>query len=76
MSKTRNSYSIEFKKEAAQQYINGDESLRKVCARLGIADDRTLRDWVGKVQRGESLEDGRGKGDHPRREQIERVPDL
>ena len=34
---------------------------RKLAKELGLKDKKTLRGWVAKVQRGESLEDGRGK---------------
>jgi len=62
-----NNYSKALKEKAVEMYLNGDKSSQKICDELGIADRRTLRDWVGKIQRGESLDDGRGKHDSPRR---------
>lgn len=63
----RITYSAEFKEKAVRLYLEGEESYRALAERLGIPDKKTLRTWVGKVQRGESLEDGRGKHHAARR---------
>lgn len=54
-------YSKEFKEEAVQQYLAGDQSYQSLSEELGIRDKKQLRTWVAKVRRGESLEDMRGK---------------
>jgi len=54
-------YSQEFKEMAAKCYLEGGKSYRILIEELGIKDSRTLRSWVGKYQRGESLDDGRGR---------------
>lgn len=60
-NRTNNDYSVEFKKKAVQLYLKGGRGYRKLAKELGLKDKKTLRGWVAKVQRGESLEDGRGK---------------
>lgn len=67
MSKKRknNTYSKEFKEEAVRLYLEGNESYQSLSERLGLRDKKQLRNWVAKVQRGESLEDGRGKHSNP-----------
>jgi transposase-like protein len=55
-----NTYSQEFKEKAVQRYLNGEDSYRGLCAKLGIRDTKQLRNWVAKTQRGESLDDMRG----------------
>ena len=54
-------YSKEFKEEAVRLYLEGAEGYKKLTKRLGLTSTARLRDWVAKAQRGESLEDGRGK---------------
>jgi len=54
-------YSKEFKEMAAKLYLEGEKSYKTLIDELGIKDTKTLRSWVGKYQRGESLEEGRGK---------------
>lgn len=54
-------YSQEFKEEAVRLYIEGEGGYKKIAAQLGLKDTKTLRNWVKKVQQGESLEDMRGK---------------
>lgn len=63
----RVTYSAVFKEEAARLYLEGKGSYRQLCEELGIKDKRQLRDWVAKVERGESLEDMRGKSASPRK---------
>ncbi|MDL2210614.1 helix-turn-helix domain-containing protein [Desulfovibrio sp. OttesenSCG-928-O18] len=58
-------YPVPFKEEAVRLYLEGHGSYRQLCEQLGIKDKRQLRNWVAKVQRGESLEDRRGKSDSP-----------
>lgn len=68
MSKRKNkNYSEEFKREAVDLYLNGDKSSQEICNELGIVCRKTLRTWVTKIQRNESLKDGRGKTISPRR---------
>jgi len=61
------SYSVAFKEEAVRLYLEGHGSYRQLCQELGIKDKRQLRNWVAKVERGESLEDRRGKHESPHR---------
>jgi len=61
----RTTYSPAFKEEAVRLYLEGGRSYRQLAKELGLKDKVTLRDWVTKVQRGETLEDGRGKSDNP-----------
>ncbi len=61
----RVTYSKEFKAEAVQLYLEGGRSYQQLADELGLKDKKTLRRWVMKVQRGESLEDGRGKATGP-----------
>ena len=49
-------YSKEFKEEAVRLYLEGKAGYQKLCEELGIKDTKSLRLWVSKVQRGESLE--------------------
>ena len=56
-----NTYSPAFKEEAVRLYFEGGRSYQQLTDELGLKDKKTLRSWVAKVQRGESLEDGRGK---------------
>ena len=60
-NRKNNSYSSEFKKEAVQRYLAGDQSYQSLSEELGIRDKKQLRTWVAKVKRGETLEDMRGK---------------
>lgn len=57
-------YSKEFKEEAVLLYLEGSEGYEPLAERLGLKDSKQLRNWVKKVNRGESLEDGRGKTSH------------
>ncbi|MDR1126102.1 MAG: transposase, partial [Deltaproteobacteria bacterium] len=61
----RITYSPAFKVEAVRRYLEGGRGYRQICEELGIKDKKTLRQWVAKVNNGESLEDGRGKSDSP-----------
>ena len=54
-------YPPAFKEEAVRLYLEGGRSYQQLADELGLKDKKTLRSWVAKVQRGESLEDGRGK---------------
>ena len=54
-------YTAAFKEEAVRLYLEGGGSYRQICAQLGIKDKRQLRNWVAIVERGEVLEDSRGK---------------
>ena len=60
----RTTYSSAFKEEAVKLFLKGGRSYRQLCEELGIKDKKTLREWVAKVNSGESLEDGRGKSSH------------
>jgi transposase-like protein len=62
----RVTYSKEFKEEAVRLYLEGKGSYRQLCGQFGIKDKKSLRSWVAKVERGESLEEGRGKATHSR----------
>ena len=57
----RVTYSKEFKEIAAELYLEGKKSYKTLIGELGIKDTKTLRSWVAKYQRGESLEEGREK---------------
>lgn len=57
----RTTYSPAFKEEAVRLYLEGGRSYKQLTDELGLKDKKTLRSWVAKVMRGESLEDGRGK---------------
>ena len=57
----RTTYSPAFKEEAVKLFLKGGRSYRQLCEELGIKDKKTLRQWVAKINSGESLEDGRGK---------------
>jgi transposase-like protein len=63
----QNSYSPAFKEEAVRLYLEGGRSYQQLTDELGLKDKKTLRTWVAKVQRGESLEDGRGKHHNSRK---------
>lgn len=39
-------YSAELKMQAVQSYLNGEGSLRKICKRYRILDNRQLRNWI------------------------------
>ena len=39
-------YSRELKIQAVQSYQNGEGSLRAVCKKYGIKDNKTLREWI------------------------------
>lgn len=54
-------YSTEFKEEAVKRYLEGEVGYQKLCKELGIKDTKSLRLWVNKVQRGESLENKKRK---------------
>ncbi len=54
-------YSKEFKEEAVRLYLEGRSSYRDLCEQLGIKGKKSLRSWVAKVARGESLDEGRGR---------------
>ena len=56
-----NTYSKEFKEKAVQLYLEGGESYQSLSEKLGLRDRKQLRNWVAKVQRGETLDDMRGK---------------
>lgn len=60
-------YPQEFKEDAVRQYLEGGKSYRQLIEELGIKDTKTLRTWVSKVRKGESLEEGRGKAPSSRR---------
>ena len=60
-------YPQEFKEDAVRQYLQGGKSYRQLTEELGIKDAKTLRSWVSKVRKGESLEEGRGKAKGTRR---------
>ena len=66
-TRKRTTYTPAFKEEAVRLYLEGERSYRQLCVALGIKDKRQLRDWVAKVERGESLEDMRGKAKSPRK---------
>jgi len=54
-------YSEEFKVEAVRRYLEGDKGYRALAKELGIKDSKTLRSWVAKYERGESLAETRGR---------------
>lgn len=54
-------YSKEFKEAAGKIYLEGNKGYQQLTNELGLKDKKTLRTWVAKFQRGESLEDGRGR---------------
>ena len=60
----RTTYSPAFKEAAVKLFLKGGRSYRQLCEELGIKDKKTLRQWVAKINSGESLEDGRGKSSH------------
>ena len=63
----KTTYSLAFKEEAVKLFLKGGRSYRQICEELGIKDKKTLRQWVAKINAGESLEDGRGKSSHAER---------
>ena len=63
----KTTYSSTFKEEAVRLFLQGGSSYRQLCEELGIKDKKSLREWVAKVNSGESLEDGRGKTSHSER---------
>ncbi len=49
MSKTRRKnkkYSKELKMQAVQDYLSGEGSLREICKKYNILNNRQLRDWI------------------------------
>ena len=63
----KTTYSLAFKEEAVKLFLKGGRSYRQICEELGIKDKKTLRQWVAKINAGESLVDGRGKSSHAER---------
>ena len=63
----KTTYTVSFKEEAVRLYLEGKGSYRQLCEQFGIKDKKSLRSWVAKVKRAESLEDRRGKSENPRR---------
>lgn len=63
----KTTYSPAFKEEAVQLYLECGRSYQQLTDELGLKDKKTLRRWVAQVQRGESLEDRRGKATGSRR---------
>jgi transposase-like protein len=55
----RVTYSPAFKEKAVRLYLEGNGGYQKLTVELGLKDTKTLRDWVAKVRRGETFEDGR-----------------
>ena len=39
-------YSKELKIKAVQAYLNGEGSLREICKKYGIKDNKSLRSWI------------------------------
>lgn len=39
-------HSKELKIQAVQEYLSGKGSLRTICSKYGIRDEKTLRDWI------------------------------
>ena len=60
----KTTYSSTFKEEAVRLFLQGGRSYRQFCEELGIKDEKSLREWVAKVNSGKSWEDGRGKTSH------------
>lgn len=60
----KTTYLPAFKVEAVMLFLKGGRSYRQLCEELGIKDKKSLREWVAKINSGESLEDGRGKSSH------------
>ena len=44
--KTHKKYSVEVKLQAVQAYLNGEGSLREICKKYGIKDNKSLRSWI------------------------------
>jgi transposase-like protein len=63
----RTTYSPAFKAELVRLYLEGGRSYQQLTDEFGLKDKKTLRSWVAKMNRGESLEDRRGKRTGPRR---------
>lgn len=63
----KTTYSVSFKEKAVRSYLEGGRSYQQLADEFGLKDKKTLREWVAKFQRGESLEDGRGKTPGSRR---------
>jgi len=63
----KTTYAIAFKKEVVRLYLEEKGSYRQLCEQFGIKDKKTLRSWVAKVKRAESLEDRRGKSESLRK---------
>ena len=46
MSKKYKQYSPELKQQAVKDYQTGKGSLRDICKKYGIKDNKTLREWI------------------------------
>lgn len=57
----RTTYPAALKEKAVWLYLEDRSSYRWLCEELGIKDKKTLRQWVAKARKGETLEDGRDK---------------
>lgn len=63
MSKRRNKqYSAELKMQAVEDYQSGKGSLRTICRKYGIKDNKTLREWIMCYNGHKVLKDRRGAG--------------
>ena len=63
MSKRRNKhYSAELKLQAVEDYQSGKGSLRTICRKYGIKDNKTLREWIMCYNGHKVLKDRQGAG--------------
>ncbi len=63
MSRRRNKkYSIEFKLQAVEDYLNSGGSLREICKKHEIKDKRRLHNWVMWYNGHKEFKEHRGAG--------------
>src|SRR5699024_3138074 len=57
-----NRYSIEFKKQAVDCYLNGEGSLRAICAKFNIPNHSVLRKWINLYTSGQEMKSTKERG--------------
>ncbi len=63
MSKRRNKkYSVELKLQAVQDYLSGKGSLRDICHKYEIANEKSLREWIMWYNGHKEFKERRGAG--------------
>lgn len=59
--RTNQIYTEDFKKRAVKLYKEGNKSYKTLAEELGLRSSTQLKNWVKKVNEGESFEDLRGR---------------